>query len=656
MAQSTVSVSVFFRESDTVGSVLPRISKYLARLEPVFERNGYAYGRFSEVFLEGSLDDLVGVLSALPGEGIPLCFLVDSRTTEDPFFVTQAQSFAYEISLSSKTVVREGRDNIPLRPVEVRGTADRVMVALNALSPLIFKERTAAPWGGSEWTPTGSGFPPQSTALTQDTYQNRPPSATAGTFNASSVARGGGVSTVDPTRVATAESQQAGGGHYAPPVSALPPPYEADMTPTYPTAQINRPYPATQMTPNYPSTTPIAPHYPNAAQAPTRLENIMRAFPPSVVEGGTSRPSRLAATATQGRNRLEAESRHVPLNSLSSFRDHSRAIPTTGPPPYSSNQLQVMNHTHAPQQTGLGTSSLSSSSAHVSHPYPPAYPPMPPSSNPPIPYPSASAQHAAAAAESLQPRTAVASHNPLAGHLHIPTGPQVVIPGEDGQTIQPAQDNGAEQEFKQTVTIASQFVPRLVGAGGACIAEFQQRSRATMVYGRTADSTGMKVLTITGTMAQVQKGVELVRNKLASWLARDLQGPVRRELYVPNLVISSVIGKGGWKIAEFQLLSGGAINIEPVGEPSHFPLAILCESLNLAQPAKRDEFSQDLQLLNGTVPPMGTPLSETMGQPVFCRRLTLYGTPENVERCVSNISEFVVESVHNVAIRIAGYP
>uniref|UniRef100_A0A0G4I5K8 K Homology domain-containing protein n=1 Tax=Chromera velia CCMP2878 TaxID=1169474 RepID=A0A0G4I5K8_9ALVE len=169
-------------------------------------------------------------------------------------------------------------------------------------------------------------------------------------------------------------------------------------------------------------------------------------------------------------------------------------------------------------------------------------------------------------------------------------GPSGVPPPHSSSTLgRPSPTSAEEGEdddlslptTEKVLWIPAHQVPRLVGQHGGCIQEFENRSGATLRYGRAADTQGLKTLTIRGQLAQVEAAEDLVLNKLASWAAREAGGPARSALWVPDLVVGQLIGRGGRNVAELQLSSGVVIQVDHPGDVSAVTTGYICESLAL---------------------------------------------------------------------------
>uniref|UniRef100_A0A0G4GER8 K Homology domain-containing protein n=1 Tax=Chromera velia CCMP2878 TaxID=1169474 RepID=A0A0G4GER8_9ALVE len=436
----------------------------------------------------------------------------------------------------------------------------------------------------------------------------------------------------------------------------FPPPPQSTYSNASPSDNRTNPVPLTSAGGTHPSPTPFPETGP-----PGCLDYLNRQCS---IQGGKA----------QEEQSITSLSRHCDIPSAS--LPAPTPTPTNPPAPPHSNSHTPHASSNFQQQEAPQTQTQRlpfSDHHHYEQPFPPArtMPPQarhsrvqisaPPPLPGPLPSPPTNAMGAAGGDRphfpSLQPYTAS-----LRNQQHLEAGRAVIQMPPPTVHLQDGNRNGnyppggmmntGETEYQQILWISSHFVPRLVGTNGACLAEFEQRSGATMKYGRVSDGTGMKELTIIGTLGKVEKCVELVKNKLKSWIAREASGPARRDIWIPNTVISSVIGKGGWKVAEFQLLSGASISIEPVSVSGHVPIASACFSMGMPEELVH-KFAGDLHVLMSTNRSTALNRSPT-AFPVFCRRLKVVGTSENVQRCGDLISEFVWHTARLSAFRISG--
>uniref|UniRef100_A0A0G4F5F1 K Homology domain-containing protein n=1 Tax=Chromera velia CCMP2878 TaxID=1169474 RepID=A0A0G4F5F1_9ALVE len=125
-----------------------------------------------------------------------------------------------------------------------------------------------------------------------------------------------------------------------------------------------------------------------------------------------------------------------------------------------------------------------------------------------------------------------------------------------------------ERESKHThsVLVPAHRRPRLSGNNGGCLRDLGEFSGATFCFGDGSDDRGFKeVLVSAGDLASCDLGVKVLRNKLSTWDALETNGPVKKQVAIPDELVSMLIGAGGKKVAELQLLSGAVVS---VGDPS----------------------------------------------------------------------------------------
>uniref|UniRef100_A0A0G4HK79 K Homology domain-containing protein n=1 Tax=Chromera velia CCMP2878 TaxID=1169474 RepID=A0A0G4HK79_9ALVE len=225
------------------------------------------------------------------------------------------------------------------------------------------------------------------------------------------------------------------------------------------------------------------------------------------------------------------------------------------------------------------------------------------------------------------------------------TGPQQTIPT-------PGFANGnkpipSEPVYERLVWIAAHYVPRLIGGGGKCILEFQNRSGAQLEYDRVTTDEGLKSVKITGNSRQVDAAVSLITNKVASWAARDSGGPESETLWVPDVVVNQVIGKKGSKVSEFQLYSGASVFIDARSSTTMGTIWQVCSSLSV-QGAEMQALAHHVYTIQGMSSPNGFPPCPQMQ--TLCRRLVVAGTQEAVTKC----KRLVVDCVCRI-LRLAAF-
>uniref|UniRef100_A0A0G4ICT4 PLD phosphodiesterase domain-containing protein n=1 Tax=Chromera velia CCMP2878 TaxID=1169474 RepID=A0A0G4ICT4_9ALVE len=244
----------------------------------------------------------------------------------------------------------------------------------------------------------------------------------------------------------------------------------------------------------------------------------------------------------------------------------------------------------------------------------------------------------------------------------ITIGPLVPVsnqrgPGGNGSAPLLGASPGALAELKhmQTIWIPAHNVPRLIGAEGSFIQEFQNRSGAKIKYSNNTNMTGMKNATVTGTVRQVGTCVTLIRNKLDSWAALDNAGPHTHTLWVPDSLVSQVIGRKGTKIQEFQLYSGAAVFIDSPEQAVMGTFAQVCNSLGMTSPAHQRNIAEQLYVIQ---PPPGahgmpTPAELSPQMPTLCRRMIVAGTQQAVSTCVGYMIEWIARALRGTAHRIS---
>uniref|UniRef100_A0A0G4HJR8 K Homology domain-containing protein n=1 Tax=Chromera velia CCMP2878 TaxID=1169474 RepID=A0A0G4HJR8_9ALVE len=198
--------------------------------------------------------------------------------------------------------------------------------------------------------------------------------------------------------------------------------------------------------------------------------------------------------------------------------------------------------------------------------------------------------------------------------------------------------------------IPAHFVPRLVGGGGKCILDFQNRSGARLKYDRVTSVQGMKAVRIRGTERQVLSAVEIVENKIASWTARDLRGPVTRTLWVPDEMVNQVIGKKGAKISDFQLSSGASVFIDCRESAQMGRVRDITESLGLEAAAAQEMAVQIQKILSLTQLPMARQQPPSPNMPTRIRRVVLTGTEPNVKKCNTLLNDCICKVVKLAAL------
>uniref|UniRef100_A0A0G4HQY9 K Homology domain-containing protein n=1 Tax=Chromera velia CCMP2878 TaxID=1169474 RepID=A0A0G4HQY9_9ALVE len=229
-------------------------------------------------------------------------------------------------------------------------------------------------------------------------------------------------------------------------------------------------------------------------------------------------------------------------------------------------------------------------------------------------------------------------HLTAAGEVAGPAGPNGGGGGGYGSHgIPPAQR--AESLYERFMAIPAHFVPRLIGGGGKCILEFQNRSGAALKYDRTTSAEGMKTVRIRGNERQVDAAVELLVNKLASWVARDVGGPDRRTFWVPDAMVNQIIGKKGAKISDFQLKSGASVCVDCRESARVGLVREITQSLWMGVRDTEDA-AEHLQRIQGNrMPP--TPFPASLDVSTFVRRVVLTGTTANLDRCRGLLSDCV---------------
>uniref|UniRef100_A0A0G4I7G6 K Homology domain-containing protein n=1 Tax=Chromera velia CCMP2878 TaxID=1169474 RepID=A0A0G4I7G6_9ALVE len=216
------------------------------------------------------------------------------------------------------------------------------------------------------------------------------------------------------------------------------------------------------------------------------------------------------------------------------------------------------------------------------------------------------------------------------------------IPG-GGPNQNQNQDKEAsgEDSTKYMGWIPAHFVPRLIGGGGKCKGEFQNRSGAKIQYGSVTSADGMRELKISGTERQIAGALELVENKIASWTARDKRGPVKRTLWVPDEIANQLVGKKGAKISEFQLSSGACVDIGNREIVQMGRVRDITESLGIEATGAAQEMAVHIYtLLTLTTLPGALPLPSP-NMPTRLRRVVVSGTQQNVSKCTALITNCV---------------
>uniref|UniRef100_A0A0G4F4B4 K Homology domain-containing protein n=1 Tax=Chromera velia CCMP2878 TaxID=1169474 RepID=A0A0G4F4B4_9ALVE len=126
-----------------------------------------------------------------------------------------------------------------------------------------------------------------------------------------------------------------------------------------------------------------------------------------------------------------------------------------------------------------------------------------------------------------------------------------------------AGDIGGEREgtVRETVFVPAYRTPRLVGNKGGCLRDLNSLSGATFFCGSDTDEHGYKPVFVSGGPEEVELGARILRNKLATWNALETNGPVSKQIAIPDPIVSMLIGAGGRRITELQLLSGAIISV-----------------------------------------------------------------------------------------------
>uniref|UniRef100_A0A0G4I1H9 K Homology domain-containing protein n=1 Tax=Chromera velia CCMP2878 TaxID=1169474 RepID=A0A0G4I1H9_9ALVE len=619
-----VLASVFCGEIDTLHCAFQLIAGHLCKVETVFEQVGFSQQqKCSEVILAGSFQEILDVFCSFSRSRVPLTLLLEERVLRDPSFTSVTRRLHSVVVSPTRVVHRKDRSTV--HPVDILGSADEVMAAITALAPFFLKER-AVPVVS---TP-GNGVPQSSLASTAPTNTTTP-------FPQADPQRGvrpsgwGTRPSADIQQYQQTHNQHQQQQQRVQGIGATP------FQDPFPNPRIAQ----QQQIPNYPlnvnqkldytvddRTRAVFPQGLNTTTPPNPLTNAsLTTMPPPTPNRQTSfahTPATAGAPAASMDFDAPPDYYALPpgedANAMFELRDRL----TQQPPPSSGQQAE------RPGATQVVT-----------------LPPLTLTTPPPV--------------NTNTQMTAIQQPRPLTQNLphdnfrvpHCPPPPvgDLVRPE---QSQQQQQQQLREPEYEQTLWIAPRFLPRLIGTAGRCIAEFEHRSGATIVTGIRADMHGMKALAVQGTMSKVRKGTVLVMNRIASWVAADQQGPTAREILIPNVAVSQVIGKGGWKLCEFQLFSGAAITVHPPSQSSNSTVQRVCQALGLPRDAARD-FAEMLWVAMGL--PRGLNSSELLQSPqaVFCRQLRLMGTAENVETCARLISHFVCDALRVAAYR-AGRP
>uniref|UniRef100_A0A0G4HB56 K Homology domain-containing protein n=1 Tax=Chromera velia CCMP2878 TaxID=1169474 RepID=A0A0G4HB56_9ALVE len=162
--------------------------------------------------------------------------------------------------------------------------------------------------------------------------------------------------------------------------------------------------------------------------------------------------------------------------------------------------------------------------------------------------------------------------------VQMRTQPKIATPKQSPE--EDVQQNDTKFEMK----LPQKFVPRLIGAGGSCIREFQEKSGAFLDYSRVSDENGHCTVLMRGTGAQVEHAKGLVRGRLALWVTEaerenandadalrglsqgggvtERYGDAMSTLLVPDALVGRLVGLRGRTVASIEASSGATVSLE----------------------------------------------------------------------------------------------
>uniref|UniRef100_A0A0G4HSI8 K Homology domain-containing protein n=1 Tax=Chromera velia CCMP2878 TaxID=1169474 RepID=A0A0G4HSI8_9ALVE len=209
-----------------------------------------------------------------------------------------------------------------------------------------------------------------------------------------------------------------------------------------------------------------------------------------------------------------------------------------------------------------------------------------------------------------------------------------------------------EAQTEEILWIPAHFVPRLIGGGGKCILDFQNRSGASLKYDRVTAADGRKAVRIRGNQRQIAAAAEILENKVASWTARDLRGPETRTMWVPDEMVNQVIGKKGAKISDLQLSSGASVFVDTRESARMGVMREITQSLGVSA-RQAEEMAVQLYWIQTRNTFPGALTAPSPDMPTRVRRVVLVGTAENVNKCAALLTSCVCKVVKLAALHAA---